>query len=129
MLFRSGGGGAFGVDGAAAGGAGGAPFFATASPAAPTKPRTVPTATVVPSAMSVLINVPDDGDGISDDHLTTVFERFRRLDEGRAADEGGSGLGLAIVADLVRAHHGTVVAQSCPRGARFVVTIPALTTT
>ena len=70
--------------------------------------------------------VEDDGEGIPEQYRTTVFERFRRLDDARAADAGGSGLGLAIVADLVHGHHGTVRAEAGGSGARLVVRIPAL---
>ena len=70
--------------------------------------------------------VEDDGEGIPEQYRSTVFERFRRLDDARATDAGGSGLGLAIVADLVHAHHGTVQAEAGEIGARLVVRIPAL---
>ena len=74
--------------------------------------------------------VEDDGDGIAVQHRSTVFERFLRLDDARAADSGGSGLGLAIVADLVADHDGTVAVEAAMRaglgGARFVVRIPSL---
>ena len=70
--------------------------------------------------------VEDDGEGIPEQYRSTVFERFRRLDDARAADAGGSGLGLAIVADLVHAHQGTVQAEAGGIGARLVVRIPAL---
>ncbi|WP_327581764.1 ATP-binding protein [Nonomuraea sp. NBC_00507] len=50
----------------------------------------------------------DDGGGIPPAERRRVFERFVRLDDARSRDHGGSGLGLAIVAELVRAHGGTV---------------------
>jgi signal transduction histidine kinase len=52
----------------------------------------------------VLLEVDDDGPGIPEVDRKRVFERFVRLDDARAHDDGGSGLGLAIVAELVRAH-------------------------
>lgn len=55
-----------------------------------------------------VVVVTDDGPGIPPADRDRVFDRFTRLDDGRARDEGGSGLGLAIVAELVAAHHGTV---------------------
>ncbi len=74
---------------------------------------------------SVELVVEDDGPGIPEDERERVFERFVRLDEARARDAGGSGLGLAIVAEIVRAHGGTVsVSTSGLGGARFVVRLP-----
>ena len=73
----------------------------------------------------VLVVVDDDGPGIAESDRGRVFERFVRLDDGRARDSGGSGLGLAIVADIVRAHGGTVaVGTSSLGGARFSVELP-----
>ncbi|WP_306204661.1 sensor histidine kinase [Actinoplanes sp. RD1] len=70
--------------------------------------------------------VDDDGPGIPPDQRARVFDRFVRLDEARARDEGGSGLGLAIVHDIVTAAGGTVTVSTSPRGgARFTVTLPA----
>lgn len=74
----------------------------------------------------VELTVDDDGSGIPADHRERVFERFVRLDEGRARDAGGSGLGLAIVAEVVRAHGGSLGVEESPLGgARFVVRLPA----
>jgi signal transduction histidine kinase len=74
----------------------------------------------------VLLEVDDDGPGIPAADRTRVFERFVRLDDARARDDGGSGLGLAIVAELAAAHGGTVAVASSPlRGACIEVTLPS----
>ena len=76
---------------------------------------------------TVLLDVDDDGPGIPEADRERVFERFVRLDDARARDDGGSGLGLAIVAELVAAHGGTVAIASGPAGgARVEVTLPRL---
>jgi signal transduction histidine kinase len=54
-----------------------------------------------------------------------VFERFTRLDEGRARGAGGAGLGLALVRAVAAAHGGTVRVLDSPLGgARFEVRLP-----
>lgn len=74
----------------------------------------------------VRIEVADDGPGVAPRHRRRIFERFYRVDDGRARATGGAGLGLAIVARLVAAMGGTIdVSDRPPRGARFVVTLPA----
>jgi signal transduction histidine kinase len=77
------------------------------------------------SGGDVNLVVEDDGPGVPEDQRERVFERFVRLDEARARDDGGSGLGLAIVEEIVRAHGGSVsVAASELGGARFAVRLP-----
>nr|WP_082533982.1 HAMP domain-containing sensor histidine kinase [Marmoricola sp. Leaf446] len=72
--------------------------------------------------------VDDDGGGIAPADRDRVFERFVRLDESRARDDGGSGLGLSIVREIVRVHGGTVEIGTSPwGGARFTVRLPAAT--
>ena len=76
----------------------------------------------------VTLVVEDDGPGIPPDHRDEVFERFTRLDEGRARDAGGLGLGLAMVRSITEHHGGTVeitnpVEPDFP-GARLVVHLP-----
>lgn len=66
------------------------------------------------------VAVSDNGAGIPADRLQHVFDRFYRVDRGRARREGGSGLGLAIVKELVTAMNGTVgVESSVGVGTRF----------
>ncbi len=73
----------------------------------------------------VVLAVDDDGAGVGEADRERIFERFGRLDEARARDDGGSGLGLAIVAGLVADHAGTVKVETSPTlgGARFAVTL------
>ena len=65
-----------------------------------------------PGSRGVVIGVRDTGVGIAAAHLSRIFERFYRVDPGRARGQGGTGLGLAIVRHLVEAHGGRVTAES-----------------
>ncbi len=74
----------------------------------------------------VVVAVSDDGAGIAAAERERVFERFVRLDEARARDEGGSGLGLAIVREIARAHGGEVtIGAAAAGGARVEIDLPA----
>jgi signal transduction histidine kinase len=78
-------------------------------------------------AGSVVLGIEDDGPGIPVELRERVFERFVRLDDARARDDGGSGLGLAIVADIVRVHGGSVtIGEGTLGGAAVRVVLPAL---
>jgi signal transduction histidine kinase len=73
----------------------------------------------------VVLDVSDDGSGIEAADRARVFDRFVRLDDARARDEGGSGLGLAIVRKIVDSIGGSVLVEdSASGGARFIVRLP-----
>jgi two-component system OmpR family sensor kinase len=85
---------------------------------------------------AAVLEVADQGPGLTPEQADRVFERFYRADSARsrrrpggAVDTtGGTGLGLAIVAALVAAHRGTVEVASVPgKGATFRVRLPLTT--
>ncbi len=77
----------------------------------------------------IRLTVADTGSGIAAEHLPRIFERFYRVDPGRAREHGGAGLGLAIVKHLVEAHGGRIEAESAlGRGTAIHVTLPGAPT-
>ena len=69
--------------------------------------------------------VEDTGEGIPEELIPRVTERFFRIDQGRSRDDGGIGLGLAIVKHVLGRHDATLVIESAPgRGSRFICRFP-----
>jgi two-component system phosphate regulon sensor histidine kinase PhoR len=77
----------------------------------------------------IALAVADTGTGIAAKHLPRLFERFYRVDRGRARDVGGTGLGLSIVKHLTEALGGHVMVESLPGvGSTFTIHLPAKAT-
>ncbi len=74
---------------------------------------------------TVVVSFTDSGEGIPEEALGRIFERFYRADGARKSSRGGSGLGLAIVRAIIEAHGGTVWAENAAEaGARITFTLP-----
>lgn len=69
---------------------------------------------------NLLIEVSDDGLGISEDHIGRLFERFYRVDAHRSRADGGTGLGLSIVKHILEAHGQSInVRSTLGKGSTF----------
>lgn len=71
-----------------------------------------------------IVEIEDDGPGLSSAELARVFEPFYRADASRNLDQGGVGLGLAVARSLARAHGGDVELISRPGGLTARVSLP-----
>ncbi|MGW6750608.1 ATP-binding protein [Streptomyces sp. NPDC055006] len=72
-----------------------------------------------------VVEVGDDGAGVPEAERERIFERFVRLDDARARDDGGAGLGLAIARDVAVRHGGALTVRSSPAGgALFELRLP-----
>ncbi len=56
----------------------------------------------------VLFQVKDQGGGIPNDELESIFERFQQIDVSDSREKGGTGLGLSICRSIVRQHGGRI---------------------
>ena len=74
-------------------------------------------------ASDLNIEVTDTGEGITEDQLPHVFERFYRSDKARERSANSTGLGLAIVKAIIEAHESTIVATSPGTGQGSTLTI------
>jgi len=73
----------------------------------------------------VQVIVEDSGEGIPEQELEYIFNRFYRVDKARERESGGTGLGLAIAREFIQAHGGSIQVESKSGvGSRFKITLP-----
>lgn len=73
---------------------------------------------------TVIISFINKGKTIPREKLSSIFEKFYRLDEARTSNTGGTGLGLAIAKEIVSLHGGTITANSENDTIEFIITLP-----
>jgi signal transduction histidine kinase len=75
-----------------------------------------------------IMELQDQGQGLTEEDMQNLFYRFRRLSAKPTGEETSSGFGLSIVKLLVEAHHGVVWAESDgkDKGAKFIVQLPCI---
>lgn len=74
----------------------------------------------------VIVTLQNVGKTIPKQKLTSIFEKFFRLDDARSTNTGGAGLGLAIAKEIVILHGGQIFATSENGVTTFTVTLPAV---
>ena len=101
-----------------------------------TPPKSVVSVTLAKSDSTITVSVSDQGPGIDESKLKTIFEPFSRItnqdrfrdDPAQKSDERGFGLGLTIADRAIRRHHGTIRAFNLEEGGlSIVITLPAAT--
>ncbi len=72
----------------------------------------------------ITICIQNEGPTIPAEKLSTIFEKFYRMDDARTSDSGGFGLGLAIAKEIVLLHGGSIAAQSADHVTSFTISLP-----
>ncbi|MGH0430788.1 ATP-binding protein [Bacillus hominis] len=80
---------------------------------------------VTEESKRISIKIEDEGEGIPQEDLPHIFDRFYRVDKARTRATGGTGLGLSIVKEIVELHGGNItVTSDVDRGSCFTISLP-----
>lgn len=82
------------------------------------------TITILHAIDRLALNVSDSGNGIQQQDLTKIFDRFTQLDSGTVKKYQGHGLGLSVIKDLVESLDGTISVKSGVKGSVFSIELP-----
>ncbi len=75
----------------------------------------------------LMLSVKNSGEGIAEEHLKKIFDRFYRIDKSRSTKLGGHGLGLSIAKAIIDQHKGKIYAESRQNeSTTFIVKLPAI---
>jgi len=81
--------------------------------------------TIFRKADKLVLNFSDSEPGVPEHELPKLFDRFYRVESSRSRYLGGAGLGLALCSNIVKAHNGTIQAQSSPlKGLTICIELP-----
>ena len=72
----------------------------------------------------IQVSISNQGLAIPEEQLSTIFQKFYRLDGARQTHTGGAGLGLAIAKEIVELHGGTIRATSTSNLTTFIIRLP-----
>jgi len=73
-----------------------------------------------------IFRIEDNGQGMSQEQMSNLFQPYYRTEDARESQVEGSGLGLFIVKMLVEAHDGQIEVKSAPgKGSTFIVRLPS----
>ncbi len=87
-------------------------------------PNTEITISAIQKEQNTIISFQNKGKAIPAENLSSLFDKFYRLDEARISDTGGTGLGLAIAKEIILLHGGEIEAHSEQETVTFTVKLP-----
>ena len=87
--------------------------------------NTTITIRVLTETNSFTISVQDEGEGIPEEDIPHIFDRFYRVDKSRTRATGGKGIGLAVAKEIVELHNGSILVTSkLGVGTTFIIELP-----
>ncbi|PEJ04087.1 sensor histidine kinase [Bacillus wiedmannii] len=87
--------------------------------------NTTITIRVLTETDSFIISVADEGEGIPEEDIPHIFDRFYRVDKSRTRATGGKGIGLAVAKEIVELHNGSILVTSqLGVGTNFIIELP-----